>query len=147
MTRMSNKRFTTRPSTFLIKSFLFPVMRWLLDQGLPRTAAILLREQSMDAVHVGDIGMAGASDPEILEVVERENRIVVTLDADFHALLAMSGAIRPSVIRVREEGLKGPSLCRLVLHLWERFAEALTKGCVLTATPTQARLRLLPIKS
>jgi predicted nuclease of predicted toxin-antitoxin system len=37
-------------------------MRWLLDQGLPRSAAFLLRERSMDAVHVGEIGMASAGD-------------------------------------------------------------------------------------
>ena len=120
-------------------------MRWLLDQGLPRTAALLLRQQNMDAVHVGDIGMASASDPEIIEIAARENRIIVTLDSDFHALLAMSGAIKPSVIRIREEGLKGAALCQLILQLWDQFSEALLQGCVLTATLKQARLRLLPI--
>ena len=122
-------------------------MRWLLDQGLPRTAALLLRAQSMNAVHVGEIGMASASDLTILQIAERENRIVVTLDADFHALLAMSGASQPSVIRIREEGLKGPALCELILQLWKQFAAALVAGCVLSATLRQARLRLLPIKS
>jgi predicted nuclease of predicted toxin-antitoxin system len=101
----------------------------------------------MDAVHVGEIGMARAGDPDILDAAKRANRIIVTLDADFHALLAMSGANQPSVIRIREEGLKGPDLCRFILQLWDQFADALTTGCVLSATLTQARLRLLPIKS
>lgn len=101
----------------------------------------------MDAVHVGDIAMAYSSDSEILENARKQNRIVVTLDADFHALLALSGSNSPSVIRIREEGLKGPALCQLVLRLADQFAEPLAKGCVLTATLTQARLRLLPIHS
>ncbi|MGL4401309.1 MAG: DUF5615 family PIN-like protein [Luteolibacter sp.] len=122
-------------------------MRWLLDQGLPRSAAFLLRERSMDALHVGEIGMASASDPLILKTAEEQDRIVVTLDADFHALLAMSGASKPSVIRIREEGLKGRALCEFVLQLWNQFAEALTAGCVLTANLSQASLRQLPIKS
>ena len=136
-----------RPSTFPTKSFLYQVMRWLLDQGLPHTAAVLLRENGMDAVHVGEISMAHSNDPEILELAESENRILVTLDADFHAMLAVSGASRPSVIRIREEGLKGPAICQLIIGLRDQFTESLQKGCVLTATLTQARLRLLPIKS
>ena len=122
-------------------------MRWLLDQGLPRTAAILLRKETMDAVHVGDIGMASASDPEILAIARRDNRIVITLDADFHALLAIAAANKPSVIRIREEGLKGPAICQLILRLAERFSEALDQGCVMSVTLNQARLRLLPIHS
>lgn len=122
-------------------------MRWLLDQGLPRTAALILRQHGMDALHVGDLDMARASDPEILLIALQENRIMVTLDADFHALLAMSGAGKPSVIRIREEGLKTPALCQLILQLSNQFAEALATGCVLSTTLTQARLRLLPIKS
>jgi predicted nuclease of predicted toxin-antitoxin system len=41
-------------------------MRFLLDQGLPRSAAALLRNRGIDAVHVGEIGLVVASDPEIL---------------------------------------------------------------------------------
>ncbi len=120
-------------------------MRCLLDQGLPRTAALLLRKTGMDAVHVGEISMAQSKDPEILQLARQENRILVTLDADFHALLALSGAKRPSVIRIREEGLKGPAICQLIIRLRDQFAAPLENGCVLTATLKQARLRLLPI--
>ena len=121
-------------------------MRWLLDQGLPRTAAALLRETQMDTVHVGEIAMAHASDVEILAVAEHENRVLVTLDADFHAILAISGATRPSVIRIREEGLKAPALCQLIITLARQFSESLMLGCVLTIASQQVRLRLLPIR-
>lgn len=82
-------------------------MRWLLDQGLPRSAAAWLNETSEDALHVGDIGMADAADSSILLHALHEHRIVVTLDADFHSLLALNGSSQPSVIRIREEGLCG----------------------------------------
>ncbi len=34
----------------------------LLDQGLPRSTTLHLRESGIDAVHVGDIGLANADD-------------------------------------------------------------------------------------
>jgi predicted nuclease of predicted toxin-antitoxin system len=76
-------------------------MKLLLDQGLPRSAALLLCEAGIDTIHVGNIGYAAAADADILEKGRQENRVIVTLDADFHALLALTEATSPSVIRIR----------------------------------------------
>ena len=60
------------------------MIRILLDQGLPRgTAQILCREQ-WDVVHTGDIGLAQASDREIIDFAQREDRIIITLARIFH---------------------------------------------------------------
>jgi predicted nuclease of predicted toxin-antitoxin system len=66
-------------------------MKLLLDQGLPRSAVLHLRNQQIEAVHVGDRGLATASDLKILDVGRQEGMVVVTLEADFDALLAVSG--------------------------------------------------------
>lgn len=120
-------------------------MRWLLDQGLPRGAASELNRSGHDAVHVGDINMAHASDSEILAYGLRENRIVATLDADFHALLAISGAEKPSVIRIREEGLKGPELAALLKRIAARFTAELLSGSMMTFANGKVRTRSLPL--
>ena len=44
--------------------------------------------------------MSKAADEEILDFAVGKNSIVVTLDSDFHAILAVSGAAGPSVIRM-----------------------------------------------
>ena len=82
------------------------MIRLLLDEGLPRSAATLLSENGLDAVHVGELGMAGAADEAILEYARTSGSVIVTLDADFHSLLALSGASEPSVIRLRVQRLK-----------------------------------------
>jgi hypothetical protein len=41
----------------------------------------------------------------------------VTLDADFHAAIALSGESSPSAIRLRLQGLKGPEVARLLLDI------------------------------
>lgn len=89
-------------------------MRLLLDQGLPRSAGVILRQRGWDAVHVGDVGMA--ADVEILGYAKQETRVVVTLDADFHALLAVNAASAPSVVKNQDREIEGPGACRLA---WE----------------------------
>ena len=62
------------------------MIRVLPDQGLPRSAAPLLRAQEWDAAHVAELGMSQAPDIDILQFAYDHRRTVVTLDADFHAL-------------------------------------------------------------
>ena len=42
--------------------------------------------------HVSDIGLSHATDREILEAVRNDTRTIVTLEADFHTMLALDGA-------------------------------------------------------
>jgi len=66
----------------------------LLDQGLPRSTASLLTQSGHTVSHTAEIGLATASDSEILDYARERDLIVVTLDADFHMLLATAGATR-----------------------------------------------------
>ena len=81
-------------------------MKLLLDQGLPRSASSLLTQQGLDTIHVSEIGMWAAEDSEIMQKAQADNRVVVTLDADFHSILALNNFSSPSVIRIRIETTK-----------------------------------------
>lgn len=118
-------------------------MKLLLDQGLPRTSVALLKDKG--AVHVGEIGYAKADDIDILEFARSEDRVVVTLDADFHAILALSEAITPSVIRIRIEGLRAPELCSILQKIIEDWDDILRNGVVMSVQPGRIRLRNLPL--
>ena len=120
-------------------------MKLLLDQGLPRSAAGLLREAGIDTVHVSEIGHSTADDAAILQRGREEERIVITLDADFHALLALSRAITPSVIRIRIEGMYGRKAADLIQTVLARCAEDLKRGAVVTVQPKRIRVRRLPL--
>ncbi len=109
-------------------------MKLLLDQGLPRSSARWLNEVGWDAVHVADIGMSRAEDRDILRRAVADDRVCVTLDADFHALLATGGAYRPSVIRIREEGLDGFAIAALLQSIWPGIGAALENGAMVTVT-------------
>lgn len=120
-------------------------MKLLLDQGLPRSAAAHLGASGIDALHVGDVGLSRADDLEIIEYARREGLIVVTLDADFHALMALSGARGPSVIRIRIEGLKGDALARLLTDVITDSRAQLEDGALVSVTRQRVGLRKLPL--
>lgn len=119
--------------------------RLLLDQGLPRSTCRLLLEHGWDAIHVGEIGLATATDADIVEYARRERRVCVTLDADFHALLAISAESCPSIIRIRIEGLRAAQLAGLLVAIWPKIAAALAEGAMVTITERAIRVKRLPI--
>jgi predicted nuclease of predicted toxin-antitoxin system len=120
-------------------------MKLLLDQGLPLSAAALLRNAGIDTIHVGEIGMSEAEDADILQRARDGGRVVATLDADFHALLALDVAIAPSVIRIRIERLRAQALTDLLLTVIAECGKALELGSAITVEPSRIRLRRLPL--
>jgi predicted nuclease of predicted toxin-antitoxin system len=121
------------------------VKRLLLDQGLPRSTTALLSQGGWDVVHVSEIGMSRADDREILGRARADSRVCVTLDADFHSLLATSGERGPSVIRIRKEGLDADALAALLQTIWSRVEDALASGALVTISERSIRARRLPI--
>ena len=117
----------------------------LLDQGLPRTAGKILEEKGWDVVHTGDIGLSRASDTEIVEYARSQNRVIVTLDSDFHAIIAVANESRPSVVRIRQEGLKGPALAALIEKIWPSIAEYLKSGAMVSVTEKSIRIKNIPL--
>ena len=120
-------------------------MKLLLDQGLPRSAAGLLSQAGLDTQHVGDLGHSDAADESILNLGRETGRTVVTLDADFHTLLAMAGAVSPSVIRIRIEGLRAGDLAALLKDVVQRCSVDLARGAAVTVQDGRLRIRHLPL--
>ncbi|MEM7496072.1 MAG: DUF5615 family PIN-like protein [Myxococcota bacterium] len=120
-------------------------MKLLLDQGLARSTASRLRESNILCTHVGEIGLAKADDEQLIIHARRHGFAIVTLDADFHALLAQSGEQKPSVIRIRVEGLKAEATARLLLKIVEEIGRDLEEGAAVSVNDDSVRVRRLPI--
>ena len=122
------------------------MIRLLLDQGLPRSTVRHLEDQGIDVCHVADIDRSRATDLEIIEFARDQGRLIVTLDADFHRLLAISGASSPSVIRIRREGLRGPDVAALVHQVLDQVGSQLERGAMVTVTERNVRMHHLPLR-
>src|SRR4051794_9059412 len=114
-------------------------MKLLLDQGLPRSTVGLLQAAGFDATHVADAGLGAADDDVILDRARTEGCVIITLDADFHALMALSGAVLPSVIRVRMEGLRAEPLAELLRRVIGASRADLEAGALVTVEVNRVR--------
>ena len=89
--------------------------------------------------------MSRSDDLDILQRARVESRVCVTLDADFHALLATSGERSPSAIRIRKEGLNAAAFAALLQAIWPRVEDAVDSGALVTVTERSVRVRHLPV--
>lgn len=119
----------------------------VFDQGLPRRAAEELRRLGWDVVHVGELSMQRAGDPEILALARARGAAAVTLDADFAAVLALTGATAPSVIHVRVERFNAARATATLPAIVESHLGLLAAGCILSVTEAGIRARALPLGS
>lgn len=122
-------------------------MKLLLDQNVSASAAEILRSEGMDVVHAREVGLARTEDADILKWCRINERVIVTHDADFHALLALSFAETPSVVRIRIEGLHDTALVALIRRVLRAVKADLERGSAVTVTATSIRVRALPLSS
>ena len=120
-------------------------MRLGLDQGLPFRAAAVLRRDGIDTAHASEVGLSRASDDDILEWCRKEERILVTLDRDFHQIIALASASLPSVIRLRLQGLGADETAELIRIVITDHADDLTAGALITVRGHSLSVRRLPI--
>lgn len=120
-------------------------MKLLFDQGFGQLCAALLQAQGHDVVHVANVNRHRDTDVELVRFAIQEGRVIVTLDADFHAIVAISGQTVPSVIRVRIEGLKGDVAAEIIGLEIARSTEALMRGALVTIYPGRTGVHLLPV--
>jgi len=76
-------------------------MRILADVNISPRTVEFLGTLGHDVVRVADALRPTAADEEIVVEAAREQRVILTQDLDFTALVALSGARGPSVMSLR----------------------------------------------
>jgi predicted nuclease of predicted toxin-antitoxin system len=121
-------------------------VRLLLDANLSPEVARLLKEAGHDAIHVGDLGLLSAPDPDILQTAANEERVLLTADSDFGALLALGSLASPSVLLLRSaDHLRPSQQAELIVLNLPAITDDLERGAIASLTRDHLRVRELPI--
>ncbi len=121
-------------------------MKFLVDQNRSPRLAQLLREAGHDAVHTLERGLEQADDDVLLDMARDEQRIVISGDTDFGALLALARQKSPSVILFRSRHHRtAEQQAGVILEHINDLADDLTNGAVAVITDERIRVRRLPL--
>ena len=121
-------------------------LKFLVDNACSPKLAQGLRDAGFDAVHVLERNAASDPDSVHFDRAAAENRVLVTADTDFGALLALRGTSTPSVVQFRRRTSRRASAqLQLLLAQLPTVADDLRQGALVTIEDTRLRIRRLPI--
>jgi predicted nuclease of predicted toxin-antitoxin system len=120
-------------------------VRFLIDESLSARVAYFLEIEGHDTIHVGELGLLGAPDTDVMRSAVDSERIVVSADTDFGELLAVGRHPGPSVVLFRRAPHRPEEQARLLLASLAEAEESLMQGAVVVVSRDRVRIRLLPI--
>ncbi len=107
-------------------------LRFLANMNISPKTVSALRQRGWDIFRVSELLPPTAPDQEILEFARREERVLVTQDLDFSALLALSGYTRPGLITLRLSVSDPETVTRRLLEVVPQVESALQQGAAVT---------------
>jgi predicted nuclease of predicted toxin-antitoxin system len=121
-------------------------MKLLVDMNLSPRWVDVLRANGFEAVHWASVGNPRATDREIMAHAVQHQRVVLTHDLDFGAILAASNLAAPSVVQIRSGNTDPDVIAAPVLAALRQMEPELAAGALVTVDTTRSRVRVLPLR-
>lgn len=117
-------------------------VRFLSDENVYREIVDTIRAEGFDIITVGELGAAGASDEEVLELARKEERVLITFDRDFSDIRYLPQHV-PGVIVLRFHRLPIEKIARRILQALQNLPEKKLVHSLIVISSTSTRRRLL----
>ena len=123
-----------------------PRLEFLANMNISPLTVEQLRKHGWNIVRVSEVMNKESKDIDILAYAQKQNKVVVTQDLDFSAILALSGYGKPSLINLRLENPRPDLVTTRIIDVVSTMEKELEEGVVVTVDETSARYRNLPMR-
>ncbi len=117
----------------------------LADVNVSALVVATLRSRGHEVVRVGDVLDIRARDEEIVALALERNAVIVSRDQDFSAILATTGATRPSLVNLRISDVDPPRVAATIATVVNLMRADLARGAIVTIDDGGVRVHPLPI--
>jgi predicted nuclease of predicted toxin-antitoxin system len=117
----------------------------LVDMNLSPDWIPLLRQAGWSAVHWSEIGDPRDEDSVIMAWASANRHVVFTHDLDFGTMLALTGALGPSVLQVRGKNVLPDHMGTIIVAAIHQHEADLAAGALLVVDEARRRVRVLPL--
>lgn len=114
-------------------------MKLLADESVDLLIVERLRRDDHDVGYVAEMA-SGITDENVLDLVNKETRLLVTADKDFGELVFRQGRALPGVVLIRLAGLSGGRKAEIVASALTAHGQELP-GAFTVVTPGAIRIR------
>lgn len=122
-----------------------PGLEFLANMNISPITVEKLRGLGWNIIRVSEIMERGTKDIVILDYAKHNNKVLITQDLDFSALLAAKRYDKPSVVSLRFDNAEPNFIADRIVEIVKDFEEELKEGVVISVDETSARYRNLPI--
>jgi len=123
-----------------------PDLEFIANMNISSLTVNELKKLGWNIVRVSEILEVQTSDIELLSFAREHNKVLITQDLDFSALLAVGGYEKPSVINIRVENPNPDFITSRLVEVVSRMKKELEEGAIVSVDEVSARYRNLPLK-
>ena len=118
------------------------MLKFVIDEDMPRSTAKVLRAKGYEALDVRDLGLRGKSDDEVFKFTQKEKAVILTGDLGFGNLLYFPvGSHSGIVIAHFPNEISSSELNNQIIKAFETLNEIDFKGNLIILEPGKIRIR------
>ncbi len=117
------------------------MIKFLLDENVPLSIGVFLRDMGFDVVHAKEVEMLGASDNHIMELARRQERTLITFDKHFADLVLYPPNTHWGVIRIRIHPPLLDDVTEALEHFLKEFDTSAVQGTLIVLENDGFRIR------
>jgi predicted nuclease of predicted toxin-antitoxin system len=117
----------------------------LLEMPVSASLLSVLEARGHEGVHAHQLGLDRAPDKDLLALVRREQRVVITADLDFPRMLALSAAEGPGLILFRGGNYSDEEMQDLLKRVLEAVDTEVLERSICVVDRQRMRITRLPL--